>query len=305
MSDGSTTWKALPKSKLWMKQEVAAADDADSSEAEPGTAQASHDLRGVLLRTLISRYIALAQSGEWPQIAREETYTLGPDKIPCFVITVRTQNVAHEVWVDQSRYLVLRHIQTARAPGEGTPATSRVEVKIKRLEIDDAVDDSLFTWAPQKKWTEVESLVLPQEQPEMLSGMPAGDFQLKTVSGEVVRLSELRGTVVVLDFWDTWCGPCRRELPAVEKLRAEFAGKVQFFGVNDEEQSTVAAFLKKAGYELPVLMDTRHDVHRQYGIHGVPTVFVIGRDGIVRQHYVGAQDESTLRRAIQEALRGA
>jgi len=296
VSDGSTTWKALPKAKQWMKQEVAGVADDSEEGPQPESRDRPQDLREVVARYLVARYIAIAHLAESPEIVREENYGLGHVKVPCYVIATRTQNVAHELWVDQSRFLVLRDIQTSRADG------SRIETKIKKLELDDEVNDSLFTWAPEKKWTEVEMLVLPQEQNMTLTGRPAGDFQLKSVSGEAVRLSDLRGSVVVLDFWATWCPPCRHELPDVEKLRAEFAGKVEFFGIDDEDKGTIAAFLKKNKYELAVLLDGRRDVHRQYGVRAIPTVLVIDRSGVIRQHFVGSQSEATLRKAIEGAL---
>jgi thiol-disulfide isomerase/thioredoxin len=187
----------------------------------------------------------------------------------------------------------------------GGLASTKIETKVKKLELDDEVDDSIFTWTPEKKWAEVEMLVLPQEQHAVLTGLVAADFQLKSVSGEAIRLSDLRGSVVVLDFWATWCGPCRRELPIVEKLRTEFAGKVQFLGINDEDKGMVTAFLKKNDYQLSVLMDGRRDVHRQYGISGIPTLLVIDRSGVIRQHYVGGPSEEALRNSIKAALGGA
>jgi peroxiredoxin len=251
---------------------------------------------------LISRYIAIAQGSEGAEIVREETYSLGHTKVPCYLITARTRNVAHELWIDKNRFLVLRDTQTSKlGAGEGV-ASSRIEVKVKKLELDDEVDESVFAWTPEKKWNEVEMLVLPQEQHAMLTGLAAADFQLKSVSGEPVRLSDLRGSVVVLDFWATWCGPCREELPIVEKLRTEFAGKVQFLGINDEDRGTVAGFLKKHDYQLSVLMDGRKDVHRQYGIRSIPQLFVIDREGVIRQHYVGGRSEDALRKAIEAAL---
>ena len=302
VSDGATTWKALPKAKQWMKQEVAGvADDADEAP-EPESRNQPRDLREVMARLLVSRFIALAQIAESPEIAREETYSLGRTKVACYVITARTKSAAHELWIDKNRFLVLRDIQTSRLAAGGGLASTKIETKVKKLELDDEVDDSIFTWTPEKKWTEVEMLVLPQEQHTVLTGLVAADFQLKSVSGEAVRLSDLRGSVVVLDFWATWCGPCRQELPIVEKLRTEFAGKVQFLGINDEDKGTVAGFLKKYDYQLSVLMDSRRDVHRQYGISGIPTVIVIDRGGVIRQHYVGGPSEDALRKAINAAL---
>ncbi len=303
VSDGATTWKALPKAKQWMKQEVAGvADDAEDAEETPAPAERKQpgDLRQFIAVFLLSRFAALAQVAQSPEIVREDTYNLGHTKVPCYVIVARTEKAAHEIWIDKNRSLVLREIQTS-ASSAGLDS-SRIETRIKKLEIDDEVDDSLFTWTPEKKWKEVDMLVLPQEQHVMLTGLVAADFQLKSVSGEAVRLSDLRGSVVVLDFWDTWCGPCRRELPIVEKLRVEFAGTVQFFGVNDEDKGTVAGFLRKNGYQLSVLMDGRRDVHRQYGIRAVPQLFIIDRGGIIRQHYVGGPSEEALRKAIEAAL---
>ena len=302
VSDGATTWKALPKAKQWMKQEVAGvADDADEEPA-PANPKQPGDLREFIARLLLKRFVALAQVAESPQIVREDAYSLGHTKVPCYVIAAQAQRVAHEMWIDKNRFLVLREIQTSTS-GAGLDS-SRIETKIKKLEVNDEVDDSVFTWTPEKKWKEVDMLVLPQEQHTVLTGLVAADFQLKSVAGEPVRLSDLRGSVVVLDFWATWCGPCRRELPIVEKLRAEFVGKVQFLGINDEEKSTVAAFLKKNAYQLSVLMDGRRDVHRQYGVRAVPTLLVIDRGGVIRQHFVGGPTEETLRKAIDAALGG-
>jgi len=302
VSDGATTWKALPKAKQWMQQEVAGvADNPEEEQASEGNNQ-PRDLREVIARCLVLRYVALAQIAESPEIVREEGYSLGHAKVPCYVVATRTRQVAHQLWIDQSRFVVLRDIQTSQTR-EG--AQNRIEIKVKKLEMGSDVDDSLFTWSPEKKWTEVEMLVLPQEQHTTLTGMVAGDFQLKSVSGETVRLSDLRGSVVVLDFWATWCGPCRKELPIVDKLRAEFEGKVQFFGVADEDKGTVAGFLKKNDYQLSVLMDGRQDVHRQYGVRAIPTILIIDRNGVIRQHYVGGRSEEALRSAIQSALGGA
>jgi thiol-disulfide isomerase/thioredoxin/outer membrane lipoprotein-sorting protein len=304
LSDGATTWKALPKAKQWMKLEVAGvADDADE-ESDPGRGNQPHDLRETLARLLVSRFIGISRVAESPEIVREESYSLGRTKVPCYVIATRVKGVGIELWIDKSRFLVLRDTQTSRL-GANDSATTKIEIKVKKLEVDDEVDDSVFTWTPEKKWAEVEMLVLPQEQHTTLTGMMAADFQLKSISGEAVRLSDLRGSVVVLDFWATWCGPCRHELPIVEKLRTEYAGKVQFLGINDEDKGTVAGFLKKNDYQLSVLMDGRRDVHRQYGIRGIPTLIIIDRSGVIRQHYVGGRDEEALRKAINAALGGA
>ena len=91
-------------------------------------------------------------------------------------------------------------------------------------------------------------------------------------------------------------------MPCIEKLRAEFADAVQFYGVNDEESKTVQDFLKKNHYETPVLMDVHYEAHRSYGIHAIPTLFIIDADGIVRMHIVVSATEARIRKAIESAL---
>ena len=145
-------------------------------------------------------------------------------------------------------------------------------------------------------------LLLPGEVRMMLTGSRAGNFALKTLEGEPVALEETRGKVVVLDFWATWCPPCREELPYIEKLRQEFAGQVQFYGINDEESGTVKDFLRKHAYELPVLMDGKRQVHRQYGVSAIPTMLIIDRQGVIREHFIGSRTEAKLRQAIQSAV---
>jgi thiol-disulfide isomerase/thioredoxin len=107
---------------------------------------------------------------------------------------------------------------------------------------------------------------------------------------------------VVLDFWATWCPPCREELPTVDKLRAEFGDKVQFFGISDEDAGTVKGFLRKNNNGLPTLMDQKETVHRQYGVSAIPTLLVIDRDGVIRSHFIGGRSPETLRDAIAKVL---
>src|ERR1700734_3224041 len=136
----------------------------------------------------------------------------------------------------------------------------------------------------------------------MLTGSRASSFALKTLDGDPVALAQTRGQVVVLDFWATWCPPCRAELPSIEKLRTEFAGHVQFFGVNDEDSGIVKNFLKKNSYELTVLMDGKREVHRQYGVSAIPTMFIIDKQGVIREHLIGSRSEAKLRQALQAAV---
>jgi thiol-disulfide isomerase/thioredoxin len=137
-----------------------------------------------------------------------------------------------------------------------------------------------------------------------LPGTYAEDFALQTLYGDPFRLADLRGKVIVLDFWATWCQPCRVELPVLEKLRAEFAESARFYGVDAEDPTAVKAFVASNRYEMPVLVDSGREVNHRYGVSGIPTLFVIDRDGVIRQRLLGTRSEEALRAAIQSVVEG-
>ena len=117
-----------------------------------------------------------------------------------------------------------------------------------------------------------------------------------------MALQSLHGNVAVLNFWATWCLPCRVEFPAIEKIRSEFGGAVRFYGVSDESPATVKKFVEEQRYEMPMLLDSNREMHRRYGIHKIPVLFVLDRDSVVRRQFIGTQNESELREAIRSVV---
>ena len=93
-------------------------------------------------------------------------------------------------------------------------------------------------------------------------------------------------------------------MPHLEKLRQEFAGKVEFLGVNDEEAGAVREFVKKNQYTIPVLMDGNRQVHERYGVRAIPTLLIIDKEGVIRKHFIGSRSEETLRAAIERVVTG-
>lgn len=113
---------------------------------------------------------------------------------------------------------------------------------------------------------------------------PAPDFTLKSMSGSNVKLSELRGKVVMVNFWASWCGPCRQEMPHLDSLYKRY-NKLGFvlLGVNVEEDSSKAAkMMEDMGVSFPVLFDTRNEVSKKYDVVAMPSTVLIDRDGNVR-----------------------
>lgn len=136
-------------------------------------------------------------------------------------------------------------------------------------------------------------------------GEPAPDFALVSVraQNEVIRLSSFRGKAVVVNFYASWCGPCRRELPDFEILAREFADNVAFIAVNvQESHSNALRILDETGATFPAVLDSNGDVARRYGLRGLPSTYVLDASGVVRQLGPGAIDAETLRAEINAAL---
>ena len=138
---------------------------------------------------------------------------------------------------------------------------------------------------------------------------PAPDFLLPDMRGQAVRLSQLKGKIILLNIWATWCGPCRKEMPTMETLAHKLSGEdFVLLAVSQDVDgaATVKPYLQEGGYTFPVLLDIQGEVGRKYGVTGYPETFVIDRQGQVVYHHIGYNDwaqpqvEETLRRLIQQ-----
>ena len=124
-------------------------------------------------------------------------------------------------------------------------------------------------------------------------GSSAPDFTVKDLSGRDVRLSDLRGKVVLVNFWATWCPPCRGEIPSMMKLNSAMAGKpFQMLAISIDEggKDAVQGFFRESGASLPALLDTDQKVSKLYGTTGVPETFVVDKKGVILKKVVGAME---------------
>jgi len=122
-----------------------------------------------------------------------------------------------------------------------------------------------------------------------LVGKEAPDFALKSTTGENLRLSEYRGNVVMLNFWATWCGPCRQEMPLLDDLynRYERVG-FTLLGVNiDDDSQRAIDMMRELGVNFPVLFDARKDVSKLYDVNAMPVTVILDREGNVRHVHQG------------------
>lgn len=159
--------------------------------------------------------------------------------------------------------------------------------------------------------------VLARQQAEdeadasQIVGKPAPDFSLPDLTDKTHKLAEYRGTVLILDFWATWCGPCKLAMPLVNKVYLEYKDKgLEVFGINlegREKKELVEKFIEKTGYQFTILQGGIMGVgiDQTYGVTGIPTTFVIDKQGIIRYRHIGYREnlDQLLAREIEELLK--
>lgn len=173
-----------------------------------------------------------------------------------------------------------------------------------------AVSGALSSTETQEEATETE----PEEEEEAaeeVKTIPAIDFTLKDQYGNTHTLSDYKGKTVFLNFWSTWCSPCRAEMPDIQKLYEEFQQEdVVILGVaapglgREKSEEGIKGFLEENGYTYPVVMDTDAEAFQAYGINSFPTTFMIDKDGNVFGYIPGQLSEETMRDIIRQTMDG-
>jgi len=139
------------------------------------------------------------------------------------------------------------------------------------------------------------------------AGAAAPDFSLRSLDGRNLRLKEQRGQVVLINFWATWCGPCREEMPLLDKLHAKYKDLgFTLLGVNvDDDPQAARSLAGKLGVHFPVLLDTDKQVSRLYDLNSMPSTVLVDKDGKVRFLHRGyrAGYEQAYEQQIRELLK--
>jgi peroxiredoxin len=147
----------------------------------------------------------------------------------------------------------------------------------------------------------------PTPTSALRAGSPAPDFVLKNLEGQDVTLSGLRGRPVMLNFWATWCGPCRHEMPFLQQVFEDEAWAERglvILAVNlGESPASVMGFVEDNGLTFPVLLDARQSVAQDYNIRSIPTTFFISGDGIIKGWQIGSfTDKAEIDRNLTNSI---
>lgn len=135
-------------------------------------------------------------------------------------------------------------------------------------------------------------------------GNKAFDFELLTISGDPIKLSDLTGKKVILNFWATWCPPCRAEMPHMERFYKDYKEEVVILAVNltntEAKESDIKDFVDDFGLTFPIVMDTEGEIADIYKIFAYPTSYMIDTHGIIQEIYQGPINYDIMKKAISK-----
>lgn len=130
------------------------------------------------------------------------------------------------------------------------------------------------------------------------TGVLAPDFTLTDLAGKEVKLTNYRGKKVMLNFWATWCPPCKAEMPAMEKVYQQKSAEIEILAINLDPQNDVSGFVNENKLSFPVLLDKNGAVQQAYSIISIPTTFIIDEKGVIIKKYIGSMTHEQMEEMI-------
>ncbi len=308
-STGEQVFVLNKKTNNYLQQKVAAkeplAKDLPATGLSVLHAQ-NPSLLAALLRSPFQRVLESAES-----IEKLDDAVIENKRYPQLVLRGIPGHGPISVLVNPENHLV-RRVKVNLRPALPEDATDKrvrqATITVDYTLIDTATDFAAdrFAWQPPEKATDVAQQRQTEEQASQgLVGKTAPAFELTALDGRKVSLAEQRGKVVVLDFWASWCPPCKESLPHLGRMFGdEKQENVEFFAINvGEEKDRIQSFLQAENLEVPVLLDPDGKVARQYQVKGIPKTVVIDPEGQVTKVFtgLGADSYEQIREAIKQA----
>jgi peroxiredoxin/outer membrane lipoprotein-sorting protein len=307
VSNGQKSWTWVPKLKQYTEEEAAFVEgDANDEDSQ---SDSERDLAEKFAREVMPALTRLHTDAANADFSGEAAVNFEKRKEKWPVLRViskprsdGTQSLT-QLAVDPET-LAIGRMTYSTIMREANPADNlkvQMTIDFSSFRLGPA-PESTFEFDPPKGVKLVDAVPVPGQTGSFLLNQNAPDFELKTLEGEKVHLADLRGRPVLLSFWASWCGPCRRELPQISALAKEYKDKgLAIFGVNDEGRGEARKFADDAGLTFPTLDDSNLKVHRLYRVRAIPTVFVIDRNGKVIVFLRGGKGPAELRAALARA----
>lgn len=312
VSNGNTTWTYLPSSGEYKKQQSSLVQTAQNASGQISQSDFT-DMGEQLTET----YKSITKDLKKAEVVGSKTVKMTDgSQEQAYKIKATYNNdtgmkdmkiSATTYLIDKKTHLVLQQSLNLSATEDSprSPLTMYQTVNLKAADLHPSFADSTFEFNPPASAKEVKQFAFEGQQNNSgydLVGKKAINFDLKTYQGKELSLNDLKGKVVVLDFWATWCGPCREAHPHLQKIYDEYKDDgLVVLGINSESKKKVHRYMEENGYTFTNVMDPDQSVSIDYGVNAIPSVFVINRKGMVASHLIGYQPESALRKAIKKA----
>ena len=300
VSNGEATWMYIGALKQYTKTAAAATPESLVRSLVPGMAGVMDQLKAK------DPYVSAKITGE-------EQVEVDGQKYDCYVVEARLDTITlpgsiemangiQKLWVDKVSKLTLKQTMTATMQGGSltAPAQMNEATTVISQKLDAPMTDAMFNFTPPEGAKLVPEFTGGVKANSDLTGQAAADFKLKSVDGKDFSLQDLHGKFVLLDFWATWCMPCRHDLQVMEKIHQEFHKKgLIVLGIDgDEDADTVNEFLPTAKLSYPILLTAASGVITSYSVKAFPTVVLIDADGKIVFYHVGSGVEKALRESL-------
>jgi peroxiredoxin/outer membrane lipoprotein-sorting protein len=274
ISNGTTVWTFFPESNEYIAI-PAGKQDVNESPVSP--------------------YTFLDQNRGSPKIA-------GTGRIAdtnCTMVTIeRDSDHTQTIWIDPTTNFIRKDERKDVSITEGDAFSQMSSTTFSVARVIDNLDAGVFSFDPLRTQAK-QRRELQKDAPLTSIGTLAPDFTLRDLDGKEVRLSNLRGKAIVLDFWATWCVPCRSAMPTLELLYRGFKDSgLVVLGIDDEDSEAQREFLAKFGYSFASLVDPTKKVGNLYHVGGIPTTILIDAQGKIRTYGVGESSFESLWNAL-------
>ena len=291
--DGASSWTYAPGRKQYTRRQ------GNPSPAARGAGLQGLDVRQAA-RRYTQRYAAASARLREARFIAEDSQPAGAR------VTVEAVydtppgaprgQVRRRFRIDPKRGLVLHEVSFASMKKAQHPVQVRQEISFRSAVIGESVSAELFVFRPAPGAERVEQLGMESSFVAEPEDQYAPDFALQDFDGAAYRLEDLAGKVVLLDFWATWCKPCRLDLPRVDALASEFGPQgLIVLGINSESEQRSRDFFERQGYGFPSLVDRGARVARLYFVDSLPTLVIIDREGRVAAYLTGLHSAERLR----------